>query len=70
MTALRAEGCGGRCAAVFKKGARLSAQVVAACGGGLYRRVVFADAQGEGGGFAAIFSPLPQEGGGALDDGG
>ena len=34
----RAEGCGGRFAAVFKKGARLTAQVMAACGGGLCRR--------------------------------
>ena len=33
-------------AAVFEKGARLTAQVGAACGGGLCRKVVFADAQG------------------------
>ena len=32
----------------IKKGARLTAQVGAACGGGLCRRVVFAFAQGEG----------------------
>ncbi len=50
----------------LKKGARLTAQVMAACGGGLCRRVVFADAQGEVGGFAAVFSPLPQEGGVAV----
>ena len=44
----------------IKKGARLTAQVGAACGGGLCKRVVFADAQGEGGGSAAVFSLLPQ----------
>ena len=32
----------------IKKRARLTAQVGAACGGGLCKRVVFADAQGEG----------------------
>ena len=54
----------------IKKGARLTAQVGAACGGGLCKRIVFADAQGEGGGSAAVFSPLPQEGGVAIGDGG
>ena len=34
-------------AAAFEKGARLTAQVGAARGGGLCRRVVFADAQGK-----------------------
>ena len=32
-------------------------EVMAACGGGLYRKVVFAAAQGEGGGSAAVYSP-------------
>ena len=40
------KGEGGRFAADFEKGARLTAQVGAARGGGLCRRVVFADAQG------------------------
>ena len=56
---MAAEGGGGRFAADFEKGARLTAQVGAACGGGLCKRVVFADAQGEVGGSAAVFSPLP-----------
>ena len=34
-------------------------EVMAACGGRLYRKVVFAAAQGEGGGSAAVYSPLP-----------
>ena len=37
-------GKGGRFAADFEKGARLTAQVRASRGGGLCRRVVFADA--------------------------
>ena len=34
-------------------------EVMAACGGRLYRKVMFAAAQGEGGGSAAVYSPLP-----------
>jgi len=34
-------------------------EVMAACGGRLYRKVVFTAAQGEGGGSAAVYSPLP-----------
>ena len=50
----------------LKKGRALRRKLGPPDGGGLYRRVVFADAQGEGGGFAAVFSPLPQEGGVAV----
>ena len=54
----------------LKKGPRLTAQVGAACGGGLCRMVVFADVQGEDGGSAAVLSLLSLEEGGAVGDGG
>ena len=54
----------------LKKGARLTAQVEAACGGGLCRMVMFADAQREGGGSAAVLSLLPLEEGVTVGDGG